>query len=86
MTNETATYSVEITLSTANGELPKTADVERLIVDQMSGELDETTGLACLAVTVMGRLVDEGEPPCPPDHDPSAWAAGYGIQQGEHHG
>ena len=50
MTQETKTYTVEITLSTENGELPTDEEVERLIVDQMSGELDETTGLACVAV------------------------------------
>jgi len=55
MTNETATYVIELTLSTANGELPRISEVERLVSDQMSGELDETTGLACLATIVIGR-------------------------------
>ena len=50
MTRETKTYTVDLTLSTENGELPTDDEVEQLIVDQMSGELDETTGLACVAV------------------------------------
>ena len=50
MTSETATYTVEVILSTTAGELPDHEDVEQLIRDQMSGELDETTGLFCIDV------------------------------------
>jgi hypothetical protein len=52
---ETATFAVEITFTTDNGELPTDEEVERLISDQMSGELDETTGLAAMAVTLIER-------------------------------
>lgn len=48
--SETATYTVEVILSTTEGELPDHEDVEKLIRDQMSGELDETTGLFCIDV------------------------------------
>lgn len=47
---ETAKYTVEMVLSTTDGELPDHADVEKLVIDQMSGELDETTGLFCISV------------------------------------
>jgi hypothetical protein len=52
---ETATFAVSIILSTENGELPDDFAVQRLINDQMSGELDEETGLACLGVSVHYR-------------------------------
>lgn len=56
---ETSTYFVKITLSTSEGELPTDSQVEELIVDQLEGELDETTGLFCTAVDLIGRLADE---------------------------
>ena len=57
--SETSTYFVKITLSTTEGELPVDSEVEELIVDQLEGELDETTGLFCTAVDLIGRLADE---------------------------
>lgn len=56
---ETSTYFVKIILSTSEGELPTDSQVEELIVDQLEGELDETTGLFCTAVDLIGRLADE---------------------------
>ena len=55
MDGETAKFTVEIILSTDSGELPSDEDVERMIVDQMHGELDEETGLAALAITLISR-------------------------------
>lgn len=51
-TQETAKVSAELTFSTDNGELPDKEGIEQLIADQMSGELDEETGLGCMVVTV----------------------------------
>jgi hypothetical protein len=61
MTNETQKYTVAIILSTTNGELPTDDEVEQLVLDQMSGELDETTGLACLAVVLLNKDTDIGD-------------------------
>ena len=61
MLQETARFVVDIVLSTENGELPDDRTVERMIVDQMSGELDEETGLACVAVKVDHRAMLEIE-------------------------
>lgn len=58
MTQETGTFTAEITLSTEMGELPKVSEIERLIKDQMDGELDERTGLRCIGVYVIGRQDD----------------------------
>jgi hypothetical protein len=49
---ETAKYTVEIILTTTEGELPHREEVQQLIADQMSGELDEVTGLFCPYVEV----------------------------------
>ena len=48
---ETATYTVDITLSTRQGELPTLKETQSLIESQMEGELDEE-GLKCIAVQV----------------------------------
>lgn len=55
-TQETATYQVEVTLSTEQGELPADSDVGQLIFDQMAGELDDNTGLRCIAVRLTDNL------------------------------
>jgi hypothetical protein len=52
---ETALFTVHMTFTTDNGELPDDRTIEELIADQMAGELDEATGLGCMAVTVIGR-------------------------------
>lgn len=53
MTQETVKVTVEI-IFTSDGEIPDDAVLERLIVDQMAGELDEQS-LAAMAVTVISR-------------------------------
>jgi hypothetical protein len=53
-TSETRTYSFEIVLSTTEGELPSDSEVKHMVEDQMNGELDETTGLFCIAVRLKG--------------------------------
>lgn len=50
VTNETRTYTLEIVLYTTKGELPSDSEVRQLVEDQMGGELDEVTGLFCIAV------------------------------------
>lgn len=57
---ETATFRVNIRLSTEQGELPTDTEVERLVADQMSGVLDEHTGLRTIAVYDIARSVEEG--------------------------
>ena len=49
---ETARVRADLIFTTDNGELPDKDALERLIVDQMAGELYETTGLGCMAVVV----------------------------------
>ena len=51
--SESKIYIVEITLGTDVGELPTDSEVEELIADQMSGELDEDTGLFALGVALL---------------------------------
>jgi len=46
-------YRTNIILSTESGEVPTPEEVERLIEDQMSGVLDEDTGLTCISVQVV---------------------------------
>jgi hypothetical protein len=53
--SETKTYSFDITLTTCDGELPTDAEVRQLVEDQMRGELDDTTGLMCIDVTLEER-------------------------------
>lgn len=48
---ETVAYTVIIHLTTDNGECPTKDEMSQLVLDQMNGELDETTGLACMAAT-----------------------------------
>ena len=50
---ETREYTVEIVLSTTEGELPTDAIVRELIEDQLAGELDVRTGLFCIAVRLV---------------------------------
>lgn len=50
--SESAEYTVRISLMTQSGELPTPRDVEDLIATQMSGELDEDTGLFCAGVSL----------------------------------
>jgi len=50
-------YVVILTLTTDTGELPNKEEAEDLIVAQMSGELDDTTGLACMAVEVLSEAI-----------------------------
>jgi hypothetical protein len=50
---ETATLTVEITFTT-EGELPTDEELEELISNQMSGELDEDD-LAAVVVVVVNR-------------------------------
>jgi hypothetical protein len=52
-TQETVRVRADLIFTTDNGEVPDQAGLERLISDQMSGELDEATGLGCMAVTVL---------------------------------
>lgn len=47
---ETTTYLVNVRLSTEQGECPDEYEFERLVADQMSGVLDEDTGLHSIAV------------------------------------
>lgn len=54
---ETFTYRLEIILSTEAGELPTQEEVRQLVIDQMAGELDPTTGLKCLGVATAGAWV-----------------------------
>ena len=51
--SESLDYIVSITLMTEDGELPTADQVEGLIADQMSGELDPDTGLFCGAVVLL---------------------------------
>jgi hypothetical protein len=60
---ETATFTVKITLTTEDGELPEDKNVEDLVLAQMSGELDDYTGLWCPAVTLVKREVEGDEYP-----------------------
>lgn len=55
---ETATYLVEVTLSTEVGELPSNKEAEQLIFEQMEGELDDS-GLKCLAVVFVKNLMTD---------------------------
>lgn len=55
---ETATYAVATTLSTESGELPSDEVVAQLIHDQMSGDLDEETGLRCIGVLLTSKVDD----------------------------
>lgn len=55
---ETSTYRVDITLSTEVGELPIPEEVESLVSTQMSGELNDDTGLRCLSVRYLLSHVD----------------------------
>lgn len=57
--SESATFIVEITLGTEEGELPDDNEVEELVANQMAGELDEDTGLFTMAVILVERVVDE---------------------------
>lgn len=52
-TGKSVTYNVEITLITESGDLPNLNEVEDLIAAQMSGALDDNTGLFCGCVTVL---------------------------------
>lgn len=56
---ETANFKVIITLSTEEGELPDNDEVQELIFNQMSGDLDDETMLRCIAVGVLARYVEE---------------------------
>jgi hypothetical protein len=56
---ETKTYKVELTLSTEQGELPIDEIVERMIVDQMDGQLDDETGLRCIDVSLVGTASED---------------------------
>ena len=66
--NETAVVWVKMTFTNDRGELPTDDGLRQLIADQMSGPLDDLpgeggTGLACMAVEVLGRNGDlEGVP------------------------
>lgn len=53
---ETATYMLEVTLSTDKGELPADDQIAKLVENQMGGELDEETGLTCLGVSLWANL------------------------------
>lgn len=53
------TYTVRITLLTEAGDLPSHREVEDLIAAQMGGPLDDTTGLFCGGVTVVGSDTEE---------------------------
>lgn len=55
-TEQTATFSVKVRLSTERGELPTDVEVERLVADQMGGQLDDYTGLHTTAVYDIKRL------------------------------
>lgn len=55
---ETASYLVVMTLTNGQGELPDDRGVEKLIADQMSGELDDT-GLFCASARVIRNLTTE---------------------------
>lgn len=48
-----AHYVLEIYLSTSSGDLPSMDDVEQLVSDQMSGLLDDDTGLVCGDVIIL---------------------------------
>lgn len=62
-TNETAVVWVKMIFTNDRGELPDDDGLRELIADQMNGELDEETGLGCMAVEVLGRNGDlEGVP------------------------
>jgi hypothetical protein len=50
-TQETVKVSAELILTTEHGEVP--GGLGQLILDQMSGELDEDTGLTCIGVDVV---------------------------------
>jgi hypothetical protein len=50
--SESQTYQFTILLCTQDGELPTDAEVETLVADQLSGELDPETGLFAGAVTL----------------------------------
>lgn len=56
---ETTTYLVNVRLSTEQGECPDEYEFERLVADQMSGVLDEDTGLHSIAV--YGAMIVEPE-------------------------
>lgn len=58
-TQETASYLVVVTLTNEQGELPDDRGVEKLIVDQMGGMLDDETGLACVSARVIRNLTTE---------------------------
>lgn len=60
-TQETVKVNADLIFTTDHGEVPTKPDLERLISDQMSGELDEATGLGCMAVTVTGVSGDLDE-------------------------
>lgn len=58
MTAETVTYTTVITLTTSTGECPDMVEMQELVESQMAGELDETTGLTCIGVTVTEIIED----------------------------
>lgn len=49
---------VEMIFTTDQGEIPDDEALQEMIASQMSGELDEETGLGCMAVEVTGRTGD----------------------------
>lgn len=58
MLQETVTFDVTIVLSTAAGEVPTNEIVREMIESQMSGILDDDSGLECIYVGVEGRSAD----------------------------
>jgi hypothetical protein len=49
---ETITYVCNITLTSFGRECPTKEEAERLITDQMDGELDDGASLLCIGVEV----------------------------------
>jgi hypothetical protein len=52
-TQETAEYRLTVVMSTELGELPSTDAIEDMITSQLGGELDDATGLRCIAVELL---------------------------------